>query len=127
MEARRLALAVLTLARASMGFQFQSLASVAPLLIEDLALGYAEVGFLIGLYMLPGVVLALPGGVLGQRFGDTRVVVVGLALMTAGGALAGAGSGAPRTRHTPTRSPAAGGARSTRESTAGRPPCPGRA
>jgi predicted MFS family arabinose efflux permease len=89
MEARWLALTVLTAARASMGFQFQSLASVAPLLIQDLALGYAEVGFLIGLYMLPGVVLALPGGVLGQRFGDTRVVVVGLALMTAGGALAG--------------------------------------
>src|SRR3712207_8004456 len=44
-------------------------------------LGYAEVGSLIGLYFLPGVALALPGGLLGRRFGDTRVVAFGLALM----------------------------------------------
>ena len=51
MDARWLALIVLTAARASMGFQFQSLASVAPLLVEDLGVTYAEVGFLIGLYI----------------------------------------------------------------------------
>ncbi|MGK7870956.1 MFS transporter [Falsiroseomonas sp. E2-1-a20] len=89
MEARWLALAVLTAARTSMGFQFQSLPSVAPLLIVDLGITYAEVGFLIGLYFLPGVVLALPGGLLGRRFGDKRVVVAGLALMVAGGVVAG--------------------------------------
>jgi predicted MFS family arabinose efflux permease len=89
MDARWLALTVLTAARASMGFQFQSLASVAPLLVQDLGVTYAEIGFLVGLYMLPGVVLALPGGLLGQRFGDKRLVVIGLALMTTGGLLAG--------------------------------------
>jgi MFS family permease len=42
--------------------------------------------------MLPGAFFALPGGVIGQRFGERRVVVAGLALMVAGGALtAGAG------------------------------------
>ena len=46
-------------------------------------------GLLIGLYMLPGIVIALPGGMLGQRFGAKRVVLVGLALMTIGGALMG--------------------------------------
>src|SRR3712207_8415164 len=56
-------------------------------------LGYAEVGSLIGLYFLPGVALALPGGLLGRRFGDTRVVALGLALMAAGGALAGLAEG----------------------------------
>jgi MFS family permease len=76
-----------------MGFQFQSLASVAPPLIGDLGLGYAEVGFLIGLYFLPGVVLALPGGLLGRRFGDKRVVALGLGLMAAGGAVAGFADG----------------------------------
>ena len=89
MEARWLALIVLTAARASMGFQFQSLASVAPLLVDALGVSYAEIGFLVGLYMLPGVALALPGSLLGQRFGDRRLVVVGLALMAAGGLLAG--------------------------------------
>ncbi len=93
MEARWLALAVLTAARTSMGFQFQSLASAAPPLVADLGLGYAEVGSLIGLYFLPGVALALPGGLLGRRFGDTRVVALGLALMAAGGALAGLAGG----------------------------------
>jgi predicted MFS family arabinose efflux permease len=62
---------------------------VAPLLVEGLVVTYADVGFLVGLYMLPGVVLALLGGLLGQRFGDKRLVVIGLALMTAGGLLAG--------------------------------------
>ena len=89
MEARWAALVVLTTARASMGFQFQSLASVSPMLVRDLGIGYADVGFLIGLYMLPGIALALPGGVLGQRFGDKRMVGLGLGLMAAGGVLSG--------------------------------------
>jgi len=93
METRWLALAVLTAARTSMGFQFQSLASAAPPLVDDLGLAYAEVGFLLGLYFLPGIALALPGGLLGRRFGDKRVVAVGLALMAAGGALAGLAEG----------------------------------
>ena len=63
------ALAVLTAARTSLGFQFQSLASVSPVVVADLSLSYADLGALIGLYFLPGVVIALPGGVLGQRFG----------------------------------------------------------
>jgi hypothetical protein len=70
MDARWIALAVLTTARASMGYQFQSLAAVSPLLIDEFGLGYADVGFLIGLYFLPGMALAMPGGLLGQRFGE---------------------------------------------------------
>jgi MFS family permease len=89
MRGRWLALAVLTVARATLGFQFQSVGSIAPLLVRDLGLSYVEIGVLIGLYTLPGVVLALPGGLLGQRFGDKRVVLVGLLLMVAGGVLAG--------------------------------------
>ncbi|MCI0755484.1 MFS transporter [Teichococcus vastitatis] len=89
MDERWRALVVLAMARLSLGFQFQSIASVSTLLIEDLDLAYADLGFLIGLYVLPGVVLALPGGALGQRFGDKRVVMTGLALMAGGGILAG--------------------------------------
>ncbi|HVL59169.1 MAG TPA: MFS transporter, partial [Burkholderiaceae bacterium] len=40
-----------------------------------------------GLYFLPGVVMALPAGAAGRRFGDKRVLMLGLALMVAGGAL----------------------------------------
>ncbi len=96
MRERWLALAVLTVARASLGFQFQSVGSSAPLLIRDLGLSYADIGFLIGLYTLPGVVLALPGGMLGQRFGDKRMVLLGLLLMVAGGVLAGVAQDYPQ-------------------------------
>src|SRR5579883_109322 len=89
MDRRWVALAVLTAARVSMAFQFQSLASVAPILVRDMNLGFADVGFLVGLYMLPGVVLAVPGGWLGERFGDKRVVTAGLGLMVLGDLVAG--------------------------------------
>jgi cyanate permease len=83
---RWLALGVLTLARVSMGFQFQSVASAAVPLRDAMALSYADIGFLIGVYFSPGIVLALPGGVLGPRFGDKRMVCVGLFLMILGAA-----------------------------------------
>jgi MFS family permease len=85
MAHRWAALALMFVARTSMGFQFQAVASVAPLLVTDLGLSYAQLGTLFGLYMLPGAFFALPGGVIGQRFGERRVVVAGLALMVAGG------------------------------------------
>jgi MFS family permease len=78
-------LAALTFARTAMGFQFQSVATVAPFLTHDLALDKAQLGWLIGLYLLPGIVIALPGGLLGARFGDRRITVVGLGLMAIGG------------------------------------------
>ncbi len=86
-ENRWIVLSVLFLVRTSMGFQFQSVASVSPFLVDQLSISYTEVGTLIGLFMLPGVVIALPSGVLGTRFGDKRVCVSGLALMVLRGGL----------------------------------------
>ena len=93
MASRWFALAVIFLTRTSMGVQFQSLASVAPLMVEDLHLSWAQVGSLIGLYMLPGAALSAPGGLLGQRFGDRRMVIAGLSLMLAGGLVTAASGG----------------------------------
>ena len=78
-------LAVLFIARISMGFQFQSVTSVTPFLVDELGLSYVEIGTLIGVFMLPGVLIALPGGYLGKRLGDQRLCWSGLALMVAGG------------------------------------------
>ena len=78
-------LLVIFLTRTSMGFQFQSIAALTTFLVPAFALSYAEVGLLMGLFMLPGVVIAVPGGLLGQRFGSLRVVVAGLGLMIVGG------------------------------------------
>jgi predicted MFS family arabinose efflux permease len=86
---RWLMLLLLFVARVAMGFQFQSVASTAPFLVRDLGIGYAEVGTLIGLYMLPGVLMALPGGLMGHHFGDKAVCASGLALMMAGGLVLG--------------------------------------
>jgi cyanate permease len=80
---------VLFLARTAMAYQFQTVPSDGPFLIENLGLGFGQIGTLIGLYMLPGIVIALPGGMLAQRFGAERVVLSGLALMVLGGALMG--------------------------------------
>ena len=77
-------LAVLFAVRATMAFQFQSVAAVAPLLSGEYGVGLADVGVLIGLYFAPGVALALPGGAIGQRFGDKTTVVAALMLMLAG-------------------------------------------
>jgi MFS family permease len=90
-------LLVIFFTRTSLGFQFQSIAALAPFLIDALGLSWAQVGLLMGLFMLPGVVFALPGGLLGQRFGSRRVTTAGLGLLVLGGVLvsyAGAMSGA---------------------------------
>jgi MFS family permease len=84
---RWLILAVLTFARTAMGFQFQSVAAVSPFLLDQFHMSYAALGSLMGLYLLPGVAVALPSGMLAQRFGDKRIVGIGLAAMTFGGLL----------------------------------------
>ena len=83
-------LGALCLARTSMGFQFQSIASISGDLVREMGFSYAEIGTLIGLYMLPGIVVALPGGALMAKFGDKSLAVFGLALMVTGDALAAA-------------------------------------
>lgn len=84
--------AVLFAARTSIGFQFQSVPALGPYLIHDLDIDFVVLGTLIGCYLLPGVALALPGGLLGQRFGSKYLVVFGLALMVAGGISMASGS-----------------------------------
>jgi MFS family permease len=82
---RWLILGVLFLARTAMGFQFQAVAALSSFVMADLNIDYARLGLMIGLYLLPGVAIAYPGGLLGQYFGDKRIAVLGMALMAAGG------------------------------------------
>src|SRR5476651_2396606 len=70
--------------RVTMPFQFQSVAAVAPLLGNEFGVGLADSGVLIGLYFAPGVALALPGGAIGQRFGDKTTALAALLPMLAG-------------------------------------------
>jgi MFS family permease len=77
-------LAVLFTVRLTMAFQFQSVAAVAPLLETKFGVSLADIGILIGLYFTPGIALALPGGAIGQKFGDKATVTFALALMLVG-------------------------------------------
>src|ERR1700741_3926707 len=77
-------LGLLFAVRLTMAFQFQSVASVAPLLERAFGFGLADIGVLIGLYFAPGIALAIPGGAIGQRFGDRRTVLAALLLMVIG-------------------------------------------
>ncbi|MDE2515774.1 MAG: MFS transporter [Rhodospirillales bacterium] len=84
----------LLLARIGFGLQYQTVPSLGPLLMGRFGIDYAGLGSLIGAYMIAGVVVALPMGLLGRRLGDRRVLGGGLALMAAGGVISALGGGA---------------------------------
>ncbi|MBV9985035.1 MFS transporter [Bradyrhizobium sp.] len=93
MHRRWITLAILFAARAATGFQFQSVGSVADQLMRDLGLSYAQIGALLGAYLLPGIVVAFPAGLLGARLREQSLGLFGLVLMVISGlALANADS-----------------------------------
>lgn len=67
-----------------MAFQFESVAAIGPVLQREFNVGLADIGVLIGLYLLPGVVIALPGGAIGRALGDKRTVLLGCFVMFIG-------------------------------------------
>ncbi len=79
--------------RTVFAFQFATVGALGPLVGETYGVDAAGVGFLIGLYLSPGLVMALPGGAIGRFFGDKPAVAAGLALMTLGGAVTAFGAG----------------------------------
>ena len=66
-----------------MGYQFQSVASVSSYLVNDLGFSYAEIGTLIGFFLLPGIVIAIPSGVMTRVVSDKRLLMAGAVAMTA--------------------------------------------
>ena len=81
-------LALLFVCRASLGLQFQTLGSVADPLVAQFGFGYTEIGTLIGLFMLPGLLLSMPAGWAGRHASDRQLVTTGLLLMALGGGVA---------------------------------------
>jgi MFS family permease len=84
MTSRWYVLGLLFLVRTTMAFQFESVAAIGPVLQREFNVGLPDIGMLIGLYLLPGVVIALPGGAIGRALGDKRTVLVGCAVMFIG-------------------------------------------
>ena len=87
MAMRWIILLVLFLARTVMAFQFQSIGALSPFIMESLAITLTDIGLLIGLYLGPGVIVAVGGGTVATWFGDKRTVVASLMLMVLGGVM----------------------------------------
>jgi MFS family permease len=77
-------LVLLFAVRTVMAFQFQSVAALTPFLRRDFGVDLVAIGLLMGLYLAPGIALAVPGGAIGNRFGDKTVVLAALVLMACG-------------------------------------------
>lgn len=86
-------LAAIVLARMAFGMQVQTVATIGPALRHAFALDFAGFGTLVGLYMLPGVALAIPVAFAGRRLGDRNALGLGMVLMTLGSALSAAAPG----------------------------------
>ena len=61
--------------------QLQTVPALAPFLITDLGLNFTDIGVLTGMFMFPGILLALPGGMLTARIGDKLSLTIGLSVM----------------------------------------------
>ena len=85
-------LALLFAARIALGIQFQTMASVGDKVGLVFGMDYTEIGMLIGLFMLPGIFIAFPAGLLGRFVSDRILVVSGLAALAAGGVVTSIGS-----------------------------------
>jgi predicted MFS family arabinose efflux permease len=92
-QARWWILALLFVCRTGLGFQFQTLGSVSDSLVSTLGFSYVEIGTLIGLFMLPGLVLALPAGYMGRWLSDRVLVGGALFCLAVGGVIAAVAQG----------------------------------
>jgi predicted MFS family arabinose efflux permease len=86
---RWLMLMVLFLIRLAMGYQFQSVASVSSHLVNQLGFSYVEIGTLIGLFLLPGIFIAIPSGLLTRAVTNKNLLMIGAATMIVGALVMG--------------------------------------
>ncbi|MDU8911667.1 CynX/NimT family MFS transporter [Aestuariicoccus sp. MJ-SS9] len=86
-------LALLFAARVGLGLQFQTMASVGDDLAGVFGLDYADIGLMVGLFMAPGLFLALPAGFSGRFASDRTLAGLGLAALALGGAVSATAAG----------------------------------
>lgn len=73
----------------SFALVFQSIPPLLSLIIPEMQISYAQAGLLMSLFALPGIFIAIPGGIIADRFGMKKVGVGSLFLMIAGTFLVG--------------------------------------
>ena len=77
-DKRWMILFLLFFARISLGFQFQTMGSVSSQIIDELDFNYTQIGSLIGLFMVPGLFLAIPAGLTGNFFQINSLLALAL-------------------------------------------------
>jgi predicted MFS family arabinose efflux permease len=80
-------LALLFAARVGLGIQFQTMGAVGGNLTDAFGLDNAQIGLMIGVFMAPGLFLALPAGFSGRFASDRVLAGLGLGALALGGAL----------------------------------------
>ena len=80
-------LALLFAARVGLGFQFQTMGAVGGNLMDAFGLDNAQIGLMIGLFMAPGLFLALPAGFSGRYASDRVLAGFGLGALALGSAV----------------------------------------
>ncbi|WP_292294991.1 MFS transporter [Marivita sp.] len=88
-------LALLFAARVGLGFQFQTMGAVGGNLTDAFGLDNAQIGLMIGLFMAPGLFLALPAGFSGRFASDRVLAGFGLGALALGSALSAMASEPP--------------------------------
>src|SRR6056297_949318 len=88
-------LALLFAARVGLGFQFQTMSAVGGELTDAFGLDNAQIGLMIGLFMAPGLFLALPAGFFGRCASDRVLAGFGLGALALGSALSAMASEPP--------------------------------
>ncbi len=73
----------------SFAMVFQSIPPLLSLIISEFAISRAQAGLLMSLFALPGIFIALPSGMISDRFGMKKVGLVSLVLMIAGTLIVG--------------------------------------
>ena len=86
-------LALLFAARVGLGFQFQTMGAVSGQLSDAFGLDNAQIGLMIGLFMAPGLFLAMPAGFSGRFVSDRVLAGFGLGALALGGALSAMATG----------------------------------
>jgi predicted MFS family arabinose efflux permease len=90
---RWMILGLLFVARTGLGLQFQTVGSVADNLAQEFGFNYTQIGTLIGLFMVPGIFLAIPAGFAGHFMSDRFVIGLGLIVLAVGGGMAAIAEG----------------------------------
>lgn len=73
----------------SFALVFQSIPPILRLIISELKITHAQAGLLMSLFALPGIFLAIPSGMILERFGVKKLSVISLILMIIGTSLIG--------------------------------------